>query len=351
MGCDQGGSMEEDLSSDEAEDRIETALDNVSESMDTLEGGAFSTAFKEFLGLQNGEALSEEWADDLISELDAVFQTSNGRFEFDTSTGEYEWNSSSEQWSATGGANAVVLNFPASEATVSNNATFRLSQYSDVGVTVDGETEYLPRTGTASLQMDGTEIFQADLSDARYIEEQGLDPIPRSFDLEILTAPHTHKFELVENSSTDFDFSFELRNNDELVTGLDVALELASDDYSNLEGTDVDRLSGDLDIGPELTISYEVDVGELAALNDPSESQINDRIQATIESKGQRIGTLRYDASSEDVEIVYTDGSVDPASDFYEDLLDEMETVWFDYIGSGGIHIDAEAGLDLGALF
>jgi hypothetical protein len=354
--CDGGGGMG-DLSPDEAENRINSSIDGLSESMGTLEGGGFSTALKDFLGLQNGEATSEEWAERLVEELDTVFESSENpdRFQFEESTGEYAWNSGTRQWTEQGSSGSVILQFPASEGASSNNATLELSQYSDTELTVDGETVYLPMSGTGSISVGGSEVFSVNLSGVDYTTEDGLEvPIPQSFSLEILTAPHTHAFALNENSSTDFDFSFDLSNGDQLVAGLSIGAKLTTDNYDELEGTDVKELSGELRIGSDLTVPYSIEVGELAAFDDPTEEQINDRIDATVEYQGQQIATLRYDKATEQVEVVYSDGSVDPASDFYEDFLNEMESIWSDYLGDedlGDIDLDTAGPATLKHLF
>jgi len=189
------------------------------------------------------------------------------------------------------------------------------------------------------------------LDGVEYTTEDGLEvPIPQSFSLEILTAPHTHTFSLAENSSTSYDFSFDLANGNELVAGVSVGAELATDNYDELEATDVSELSGELRIGPDLTVPYTIEVGELAAFDDPTEDQINDRIDATVEYQGQEIATLRYDEATERIMVVYSDGSVDPASEFYEEFLDEMGTVWSDYLSDGGFDLDAASSAVFGYL-
>ena len=178
--CDGGGGMG-DLSPDEAENRINSSIDGLSESMGTLEGGGFSTALKDFLGLQNGEATSEEWAERLVEELDTVFESSENpdRFQFEESTGEYAWDSGTRQWTEQGSSGSVILQFPASEGASSNNTTLELSQYSDTDLTVDGETVYLPTSGTGSISVGDSEVFSVNLSEGDYTTEDGLEvPIP-----------------------------------------------------------------------------------------------------------------------------------------------------------------------------
>lgn len=346
--CDSGGgSQDEELSPDEAETQIRSSIDGLSESMGTLEGGNFSSRLKDFLGLQSGDATSGNWAESLVERLDTVFESTENpdRFQFDASTGEYAWDPDTGRWTEQGSSSSVILRFPASEDATGNNATLELSQYSDTELMVDGEAAYLPTSGMGSISVEDTEVFSVDLSGVDYTTEEGLEvPIPQSFSLEILTAPHTHAFDLIENSSTDYDFSFDLTNGDQRVVGISVGAQLATNNYDELEGTDVEELSGELRIGPDLAVPYTIQVAELVAFDDPTEEQINNRIDATVEYQGQEIATLRYDEAAEQIEIVYSDGSVDPASDFYEDFLNEMETVWSDYLGDedlDGIDIDA----------
>lgn len=263
-----------------------------------------------------------------------MIESSDDRFRFDASTGVYVWDADAEQWVEEGGSDSVILEFPATEGATSNNATLELSQYTDTPLTVDGETVYLPTSGIGAISVDGSEVFSVDLSGVDYATEEGLEvPIPQSFSLEVLTAPHTHTFNLNENSSTDYDFSFDLRNGDQLVVGISVGAQLATNNYDELEPTDMEELSGELRIGPELTILYTIGVGELAAFDDPTEEQINNRIDATVESEGQELATLRYDEASERIEVVYSDGSIDPASDFFTEFLNDMEALWTGYLG------------------
>lgn len=335
-GCDQGGDMSEELSPEEAEDRIQSAIDGLGESAGTLEGGDFSRALRNFLGLNSGGSTQGEWAGTLVQGLDSVIERSDDRFQFNASTGVYAWDPSTEQWVNEGSSESIVLEFPASRNATSNNATLELSQYSDTPVTVTGETVYLPTSGVGAISVEGTEVFSIDLEGADYATEEGLDvPLPRSFSLEILMAPHTHTFSLNENSSTDYDFAFDLANGDQLVVGMSVGAQLATDNYDELESTQVEELAGELRVGPDLTIPYTIEVGELAAFDDPTEEQINNRIEAAVQFEGQEIATLRYDKASEEVEVVYSDGSVEPASMYYENFLTEMETIWAGYLGGG----------------
>ena len=342
VSCDQGGNDSgENLSPTESKRQIQASVDDLGDNFTSLEDGEFSSSFKTFLGLQDGETMSDDWAETVATGLSSVLETSSGRFDFDASRGEYDWDPAAEEWVEAGPSGDVVLNFPASQGAGSNNATLTISGYDDTQVVVDGETVYLPTDGSASLTVDGTEVFRIGLSGASFTMEDNLEAsVPQAFDLTILTAPHEHILSLSGGGSSDVSFTYELRDDGELVTGLALDVMLATDDYGELQESDVDQVSGEIALGPDVVIPYTVNVGELASFDDPTEEQINNRIDAVVEYRGQEIATLRYDKDSEEFEVVYSDGSVDPASEFYDDFLDEMEGAWSDYLGDDDLEVD-----------
>ena len=63
-----------------------------------------------------------------------------------------------------------------------------------------------------------------------------------------------------------------------------------------------------------------------------------------VEYQGQEIATLRYDKDSEGMELVFPNGTVQPAAAFFEDFLREMETTWADYLDDSELDFDAVQG-------
>lgn len=182
VGCDQGGSSGGDLTAEEASDQISSEVGGLAESLRTLEGGDFSTRLKGFLDLQNGNAGSENWAEQLVGGLESVFQTTGDRFDFSGSTGEYAWDDAQTGWVNEGSSEDIILQFPATEDASSNNATFTFDAYNDTDLVVNGETIYLPTSGSASVSVEGNEVFSLSLSDVSYETEEGLEvPVPLIF--------------------------------------------------------------------------------------------------------------------------------------------------------------------------
>jgi hypothetical protein len=343
--CDQAGVLQK-ASSEQARTHIESALDGLAESMRTLEQGAFSTAVKNVLGLDDGVATSADWAAQLGSELNSVIEvTDDDRFRFDESTGVYVWDADDQTWVQTDSAEAIVLRFPASKRATSNNATLTLHSYSDVERSIRGRSVYLPDSGTASLMVDSTEVFSATLADITFAPGLSRFPIPTALSLDVLTAPHTHVVRWEETGTGRYTLSAETRNNDQLVAGLSTTVQAG---FSR-DGLPVDSLSGDARIGPSLTVPYTVEVDELQALDDPSAEQINDPIDARIDYDGETIATLRYDGTDEEVNVVYLDGTAEPAAAFYKDFLKELQSIWSDYLGGEVVKAVQEALSSVGS--
>jgi len=327
--CDQGTIPPKKPSSAQARQNIESALDGLAESMRTLEEGAFAAAVKNVLGLEEGTASSADWATQLGTELPSVIAVGeNGRFHFDESTGIYAWDAANQTWVQTDSADVIVLRFPASESATS--ATLRITSYSDVEHSVEGETVYLPESGAASLTVDSTEVFSVVLADAAYAPGSNSGfPFPTSFSVNVLTAPHRHAFRLKQAGPGRYAFSAETRNDGTPVAGLSATAQARL----SRDGPTVDTLSGTVRIGPRLTLPYAIDVDELRDLNSPSGDEINALIDARVEYEGQSSATLRYDDEDE-VIVVYPDGTADPASSFYEPFLTDLRSIWSSFLGS-----------------
>jgi len=178
VGCDSGGSGSStggsDLSTNDAKTQLQNVDTDLATEVNGLTGGEFALTLQGLFSSSSGSAAfgksSPPLGFTLIDALDTqnIVGSSNDRLLF--STGEYNWNSSSQAWDQSASSSALVLNFPTSQG-INNNATFTLSTYQDLSVTIDGATEYLPRTIDASLVVSGTEIFSIDLSDTDFYTE------------------------------------------------------------------------------------------------------------------------------------------------------------------------------------
>jgi hypothetical protein len=326
-GCDSGTSMTEELPPEEAQTQMETADRDLSSDVDALvSSGEFATTvqglFSTATTTTSGKTHQQPLGFTLIDHLDTELETTDGRLDFGASTGVYEWDPQEGDWVYAGSSDSIVLKFPASEDAPGNNATFTLSAYSDTGVVIDGTTEYLPARISASLTVEGTgEVFAVELLNTTFYDSQvDGSQVPKSFFLDILTAPHRHTYEWSSPSKQEFEFAVDLAEGDRLVLGLlaNVALKSDFDQVSGPQG--IDELSGEINLGPDVTIDYTLQVDELAALSgDPTAEQVNNRISAMMKYRGQKMGDLRFGQNGP--LLVYNDGTTEPLEQVFDNTL------------------------------
>jgi hypothetical protein len=294
--------------------------------LNSLTGGEFGLTMQG-LFFANGSTTSSKSSHPLgFTLIDAlstqgIVETSNDRLSF--GSGEYNWDGSS--WNKSSNSSDLILNFP-TEQGLNNNAAFTLSTYTDEGITIEGQTEYLPTAIDVSLRVSGNEIFSIDLSGTDFYTEtlstsNGPTQLPRQFMLDILTVPLRHTFDFVSPSKREFDFDFELSqaSTQDRVLRLLIGLTFTQnfDAVSGAQG--VQQVDGEIGFGPDLTIAYTVDVEGVNNLGtNPSAQQINDEFDATVRYQGGRVGTIEWGQATvegqttETALLVYNDGTSDP---------------------------------------
>jgi len=322
----------EGLSSEEAQTRMQSADEELSSDVEALlVSGSFAATMEGLFTPSSTTSGEKEhtrpFGAVLLEKLDTEIETTNGRLDFSASTGIYAWDEDQEDWTKAGTSDDIVLRFPTSRG-ASNDAEFTLSAYADTDVAVEGESIYLPTRIDASLTVDGTgEVFAVDLTDTDFYGDRfDGTQVPKGFFLEVLTAPQLHTVEWASPSKQEFEVAFDLRRADDdyPVLGLLAAVTL-KDDFDQVSGAQgIAELSGELNLGPDVVIAYTAQVDELAALDeDPTEAEVNDRVTAVVNHRGQKIGTLEFDRERGPL-LVYNDGSTEPLTEIFDDTLTHM---------------------------
>ena len=199
-------------------------------------------------------------------------------------------------------------------------------------MTIDGEAYRLPSALTLDVTVGGTRVFAVNLQNAAYDTTSDI-PVPTAVTAEVFTAPQTHTVAYTRSTPTDFALTYRLVGADDApVVNLTAAVKLANADYDELEAEDVVRVSGTLATGTKLSTAFDIAAGQIAALDDPTEAQINALVSAVVSFDGAELGTLEYDEPTEDVFIVYKDGTSGSTARYYDALVDRLEAVFDDYV-------------------
>ena len=319
VSCDSVGSDDGNggtLDPDQAKSEVASVDSDLSSNLTELTDGSFATTLQDLFG-GSSTASTEKTTEaplgvvllDQLAEQDITPST----------TGVYNWSTSEQKWIAQQSSESLVLNFPASPSASSNNAAFRLSEYTETPVTLEGEQEMLPATVDASMAIDGTEVFSVNLSNTSFYTEQVEgSQVPQNFRLEVLTAPQLHTFQLDSPSKSEFEFEFDLekdRGDGEKVLGFLVGATLSSDFDEVTDASGLDELAGSVELGPSVTLDYTIDVDGIDERGeDPSVEEVNDRFTATLNVSEQKAGDIEFARISQEGEtirapvIVYPNG-------------------------------------------
>ena len=114
-----------------------------------------------------------------------------------------------------------------------------------------------------------------------------------------------------------------------------VKAQIKHSDYANFDAdNDLSYAEGSFSHG-NMMIKFSGDIGTLSQLDDPTPTQVNQLLSAEVFMYGVKIGDLDYREYQDEVEIfiIYKDGSSENTSVYYDDLLDRLEMIVYDYSG------------------
>ncbi len=314
FGCDQGGTTDP-VTAEEARSRITESAAPLQQASTALDGTPLGAMSGMMAGSEGGSPNGSGWGSDLLSGLGAVLDTTGGTFNYDASTGVYAWTEAEQAWEQTRPADSLILRFPATPEARRNNATFVLGEYDTRSLPVGAPEDRLPTRIDASLSVNGTEAFNIDLRD---VEVSPLLGIPQSFTLEVALPPLAYSADLHSPSGAPYRYQDRLENDGALVTATDATAEVLSGEAE--DENPLGEVQGTTQVGQDLAVEYTAQIGALAALSDASAADVNENAEVRVLHQGTQVATLRYDATAEQVLVVYPDGETEPLADLLRDL-------------------------------
>ncbi|MEX0774044.1 MAG: hypothetical protein WD038_12800 [Balneolales bacterium] len=335
LSCDDsviGPGHEQEPEETTVEEDIENIESSMGESLDLmseLTNGPFISTLTTFLDAQGDEFSAEVWALEKLVELGDVFNIEfteeYPRFDTEANKGIYDWDSEMETWNEEGPSDDFILRFPSSEDSQENDMVLTVSEYADVLTNVDGEQIYLPGRLQAELEQDEEVTFSLNLKEAQYADDNDEPFLPTVLDLEVNTSPYTFSWQLDRSSDTAFSTSFYISNENTLALGVELDLEVAHSDYSELDEGDIKNLSGKLKMTEDISINFEV--GDMTSMDDVSfTNPLNAFVDLELFYKDDKVGDIEFSEESE-LMIIYQDESSEPLDQHYGDLLDNLQEI------------------------
>jgi len=315
---------------------ISNSFASMENCVSSLKNGFGATALKNFLNLDEGDVLSEDWIQDMVDNIDGLLDFNaiddDNRFNYLGNTGTYTWSQSNQSWAKTSNTNKIIINFPATEWDQTNDAVFTFHSYTDIPLFYDGEDIFAPTSVVADLYVDGTKVFGINGS---YTYDVGNStPMPISINTELTFNPFTITTIAQRITSTEFEAGITITNNNGCLTSFLAEVRIAHDDYENLEETDILDISTTL-AHQNMEIRGFMD-GNLLGFDNPSNNQIHAMTDVDVYYSNSKIAELTLQSNSNNdnrVYIIYTDGSSEDVETYYDPFLTNIEQILFPFIG------------------
>ena len=329
---------------------ITRSFENIVSCMSTMKDGDLMTAFVDFGNISNGEALDEDFVEDLFENMDDAieeidFPEEEDRLPFESFTGTWSYNISNSTWSHINSpSNKIIVKFPSDKYKTSNNVTASLSDYKDKKYIVDMENVWLPTSFVMSVVKDGVKLAELDLNDLDLEESNDL-PIPTNIDVSLFLKPFTFAFSGERTSSKEFtaEARFDDGSNCEYVANSN--LVLAHDDYENIVDEDIVSLGGFVSHN-EMKMEYFLSLGEIFEIgnaNDElSDDDMNNNMDIKLFMSGSKIGDITINTTSEEIDdgwggytetstdfiITYKNGESDNAEVYLDPFIEDLENLF-----------------------
>jgi hypothetical protein len=262
-------------------------------------------------------------------------------FNFTAWVGTYTWNATDQNWDiqSNNPSDKIIIHYP-TEGSTSNNATLTIHSYEDVLITETDEygtyTWYEPTNIVADIYLN--DINVVDISMNATFETSGESAgEPISLDATAYLVPFEFTIDFGQSGTTaSADVAIKYENSQIFSAGISAVFE-----SDNMEESPV-NISGYIQllkvrVNASINVqNFETVIDTMNSDNPPYASveealnAINNEIDAYVTVDGVKAADieLAYDEATQaiDVVFVYSDGSTESASSYFESFATDLET-------------------------
>lgn len=321
---------------EEDKTNVEKLFDDIVTQAEAIESGCGVQSFDRFYNFNNGYVNNQAWVDMITRELERVLNYNyidqTRRLTFSNHAGTYQWDPSNLTFSHNNSPNnKVIVLAPSARGQSSNNAQVTVSTYTQQSTTFDGTQYWFPNTADIDVAIDGSQCMGIDLKKASY--DNGSFGMPTELDLGLLLAPYNFDITSKRIDGTTYEMKCKATNNNQEVFSLETQVTFVDSDFSDFTRNDIDRATGTFTYG-DFSMPFDVNIKALNNLLNPTQTQVNQMIKASVEYKGNKIADLSFkDGTANDsVIITYRDDSTEDLYNEYKELVERLEVVFSDFI-------------------
>jgi hypothetical protein len=250
-----------------------------------------------------------------------VKSSANGRingdepFNYNENKGVYTYNFETGAFDKTAQSDIVEIRFPSSETSQTNDATFKLTKYTEITIIEGDYTYYEPTRIQAAIYFEATKKAELDFT-AEYVDGS---TDPKFIDAYYFVDPYAVEISLNDKKATSSSFSEELSKNGKLLIGVGFAVTYNS----------ADKLQANIKSGSAYLQLMDIRL-TVAASSDAQGDDINDFVKITVKVDGAvagRVLIVMDEITGEPAGLIvrYNDGTEQSLDALFEDLALELE--------------------------
>ncbi len=306
-------------------------------TQDIKDSRAVTVLFRNFLNMSDGDALNEDWIEDMTEELEDVIDfdhvEDNSRFDLAHHAGTHIFDATSQTWLKTNNVtDKMVFQFPAEPSATANNAELIIDMYADKQVTINDETMFLPTAMHAAMNVDSEKVFEISVYNVTYADNAGYQ-LPVEISAQMFMDPMGMNIKVSRVSTNEYEMEMNFSDGNLCGIGVAMQLELADDDFENLSEDAIQKVAVQVNVG-ELSIRTLGDVASLFQLDDdPTETQINAGLDLDMFFKDLKIADLEINEDMETVLVFYKDSTFEDSAVFYDGFWDDLTAIWTEFFG------------------
>ena len=295
--------------------------------------------FRDFLNLTDGEALNEDWIDNLGENFDGVIDTDhiedNSRIDLGYHAGSYVYDAGANSWTKVNNeTDKMVFLFPSNPGATMNNVQLVLDKYEDKQATIDGETFYYPTAMHIRMDVDNQRMMEVDVANITYADNAEFE-IPVEISATLFMDPINMTLNLTRVSTTEYKLNSTIEDGNSCVIGVEVDVELKDDDFENLGSDGFEKVHVKVNVG-QMTIQSLADIATLIALledDDVTETQLNSLLDIDALFDGIKIADIEVSEEQETFLIFYKDLSSEDSKVYYESFWEDIKDLWTEFFG------------------
>jgi len=295
---------------------VENGIQTLMNCLEFLETGNFSNLLIDIY--DDADADASDFHETMLDAVEDIpnyqplidLDYPNEPFNLQSYFGTYTYNSQLQSWTTTGSNSMMKMVFPLFTDSNSPDTTITISNASEQLMDIE-DPIYIPTSLSVDMSYNAQSMFAFNIDNVNYTM-YGEIPVPDDVNFNIYMNPFTHDFSIDKISDDLFSVAYDLSSSDVgCVTQLQASVKLLNTDYENLEDTDIDFINGEFTTN-SLKVEFNIDAEYLFAIDDPTNSQINNFVDVMVFEDGVLLGEIEIQDEADDessVHMVFVDGT------------------------------------------